>query len=128
MRTIQELNFKRRDARERALTHSLTHTCNNSVGGLTVGSIFLQIDFNLLHSQPGVLVYTEVVQNFGRRFSVRIFHVAGLGFFYYLFFLFFLNLTDKVQIHVVELHLMKKIGKVVGGWAAEVVDVDEERR
>lgn len=83
VRTIQELNFKRRDARARArthlLTHSLTHKCNNSVGGLTVGSIFLQIDFNLIHSQPGVLVDTEVVQNFGRRFSVRIFHVAEVG-------------------------------------------------
>lgn len=38
------------------------------------------MDFDLLHSQPSVLVHAEVVQNFSRRFSVRIFHFGVLGF------------------------------------------------
>ena len=70
---------------------------------LTVRSIFLQMDFDLLQCQPSVLVHAEVVQNFGRRFSVRIFHLAGAkergG-----------ASDDQVEMHVVEIHLLWQSG------------------
>ena len=61
------------------------------------------MDFDLLQCQPSVLVHAEVVQNFGRRFSVRIFHLAGAkergG-----------ASDDQVEMHVVEIHLLWQSG------------------
>lgn len=61
---------------------------------LTVRSIFFEMDFDLFQSQPSVLVHAEVVQNFSRRFSVRIFHLGGAG------------LDHQIERHVVDLHLL----------------------
>lgn len=84
---------------------------NRRVQALTVRPVSLRMDLDLLQGQPSVLVHAEVVQNFGRRFSVRVFHFGGRG------------LDDQTVRHVVELHRWRRLGSETA-----VISTDGRRR